>query len=303
MTRLRSSLRRAGTTWLLAGAAPLPSAPQLSAQAGPVPAEYQGTWVPARATCESPARVVITADQLTLMNATDKQAIGGIEMAGPAYWGPDYHGIEAVLITEFDGQQPVTATFNAAEKKGVAQMGFAPVQPGAPSNPQLAAYNKRITQLNLAKRFPLDNVPLKKCTGQPAATGPSICAGTPHCTEVKPFAATVTDFRTSSAGSTRVVTLNLRFQNRTDAPLVLGYVESLPADQYQLGKEYLLRLDGFTAGTPDAAGAGGAGATATASASGEGAAAAPSRATDSTVAAAVNATAGAVKAVGKLFKK
>ena len=134
-----------------------------TAQSGPVPAEWQGTWVPSKATCESAARVVITADQLTLVNGKDTQSIGGIEMAGPGYWGHDYQGIEAVLITEFDGQQPVTAVFNVGEKKGVAQVSFAPVQPGAAGNALLTAYNKRITELNLAKRFPLHEVLLKKC--------------------------------------------------------------------------------------------------------------------------------------------
>jgi hypothetical protein len=303
-----------------------------SGAAAQVPAEFQGTWVPAKATCESPARVVITTDQLTLVNGSDKQALGGIEMAGPGYWGPDYHGIMAVLITEFDGQQPVTASFNVGEKTGAAQVEFSPVMSGG--NQLQAAYNKRISQLNLAKRFPLNKVPLKKCGAEPGAAppqvkqakavpvGPSVCAGTPHCTEVKPFAATVTDFRTSTAGNTKVVTINLRFQNRTSAPLILGYVqgsgivtddrgnrymvqgqgavrgigeisnnkfdpkftlqpgeasdarvefqwtpqrgqifgttydvelavreiESLPADQYQLGKEYALKLDGFSSG-------------------------------------------------------
>jgi len=320
-----------------------------------VPAEYQGTWVPTKATCESPLKVVVSADRLTLVNGKDTEAIGGIEMAGPGYWGPDYNGIMAVLITEFEGQQPATATFNVGEKKGVAQVEFAPVQPGAASNAQLTAYNKRITQLNLAKRFlPLNKALLKKCAGQSGAAGASagaaaagqapgkptaparssVCGGTPHCTEVTPFAATVTDFRTSSAGATKVVTINMRFQNRTDAPLILGYVqgsgivtddrgnryvvsgqgslrgigeiasgrfdpkftlqpgeasdariefqwtpqrgqifgttygvelavreiESLPSDQYQLGKEYALKLDGFTAGTPVASAPPGAGA-------------------------------------------
>lgn len=302
-----------------------------------VPTEYQGTWVPTKGTCESPARVVITADKLTLINGSDKQAIGGIEMAGPSYWGPDYTGIMAVLITEFDAQQPVTATFNVGEKKGAAQVEFAPEMPGG--NPTQAAYNARIKQLSLAKRFPLNKVPLKQCAGDGGAApasarqasgkpatpaGPSVCAGVAHCTEVKAFAATVTDFRTSNAGATKLVTINLRFQNRTSEPLVLGYVqgsgivtddrgnrytvsgqgavrgigeisnrtfdpkftlqpgeasdarlefqwtpqrgqifgttyavelavreiEPLPAGQYQLGKEHLLKLDGFTAGTP-----------------------------------------------------
>jgi len=31
------------------------------------------------------------------------------------------------------------------------------------ATPQLTAYNKRITQLGLAKRFPIDKVALKRC--------------------------------------------------------------------------------------------------------------------------------------------
>ena len=68
----------------------------------------------------------------------------------------------AVLITEFSGQQPVTGTFNVGEKKGTAQMDFAPVMPGK-ATPQLTPYNSRISKLNLVKRFPLDKVLLKKC--------------------------------------------------------------------------------------------------------------------------------------------
>jgi hypothetical protein len=127
-----------------------------------VPAGFQGKWVPAKATCASPVAVLITADRLTLVNGNDREALGGIEMAGPGYFAPDYNGIMAVLITEFAGQQPLTATFNVGEKKGVAQVEFAPVMPGA-SNAQLRAYNARISKLNLAKRYPLNAVPLKKC--------------------------------------------------------------------------------------------------------------------------------------------
>ncbi len=172
--------------------------------------------------------------------------------------------------------------------------------------------------------------PARQASGKPAApAGPSVCAGIAHCTEVTPFAATVTDFRTSSAGATKVVTINMRFQNRTrrtahpglrqgsgivtddrgnryavagqgairgigeisnntfdpkftlqpgeasDAriefqwtpqrgqifgttygvELAVREIESLPAEQYQLGKEYALKLDGFTAGTPVASAA------------------------------------------------
>ena len=142
-----------------------------------VPAEFQGTWVPIKATCESPVRMLIAADRLTLVNGTDSQGFGGIEMAGPGYFQPGYRGIMAVLITEFNGHQPVTVIFNLNEKKGVAQADFSPVQPGA-TTAQGRSYNSHISKLNLARRFALDKVPLKKCAGGTAAT-PSAPAAQP----------------------------------------------------------------------------------------------------------------------------
>ena len=81
-----------------------------------------------------------------------------LEKADP----PGYRGIMPVLIAEFDAHQPATVTFNVGEKKGVAQIEFAPVMPGK-TTPMLNAYNTRISKLGLAKRFPLDKVPLKRC--------------------------------------------------------------------------------------------------------------------------------------------
>jgi hypothetical protein len=129
-----------------------------------VPAEFHGRWVPGSAKCDSPLRMQVTADRLTLANGSDSQAIGGIEMAGPGYFAPGYRGIMAVAITKFNGHQPVTATFNADEKKGAAQLELAQVAPGKP-NPQMQAYNAHIAKLNLIKRFPLDRVVMKKCPG------------------------------------------------------------------------------------------------------------------------------------------
>jgi hypothetical protein len=127
-----------------------------------VPIQHQGRWVPSKAMCDSPLAVLVTADRLTFINGKDTEALGGIEMAGSGYFAPDYRGIMAVLITEFDGQQPAMVTFNLREKKGVGQVDFAPILPGTP-NAQLTPYNARVTKLNLAKRFALDKVPLKKC--------------------------------------------------------------------------------------------------------------------------------------------
>lgn len=139
------------------------SAPSAAAAIA-VPTEFQGTWVPTKARCESPVRMVVAADQLTLVNGGEREVIGGIEMAGPGYFPPDYRGIMAVLITEFSGQQPATVTFNVGEMKGAAQVEFSPIVAGTPTA-QLKAYNARISRLNLAKRFPLDKVLLKKCAG------------------------------------------------------------------------------------------------------------------------------------------
>jgi hypothetical protein len=138
----------------------------LSASAGrnPVPATFQGAWVPAKAACDSPVRVQIAADQVTLVQGNDREALGDIEMAGPGFWGRDYRGIMAVLLTEFGGQQPATITFNVGEKLGAAQIEFSPVLKGN-ANAQMKAYNARITKLKLAKRFALDKVVLKRCGG------------------------------------------------------------------------------------------------------------------------------------------
>ncbi len=124
--------------------------------------EFHGTWVPGNGTCASPVRVQVAAQVLTLVNGSDSAALGGVEMAGPGYFPPGYRGIEAVLFAEFSGHQPAIMTFNADEKKGVARVVFAEVSPGK-GNAQLNAYNARIAKLNLAKRFPLNKLSLKKC--------------------------------------------------------------------------------------------------------------------------------------------
>ena len=144
---------------LMTVVAALPAAAQFKT----VPAEFHGKWVPVKATCESTTGMTVFADRLTLFNGKDTESIGGIEMAGPGFFPPGYRGIQAVAITEFNGQQPATATFDAGEKKGVATVEFAPIQPSSKPTPQLTAYNARISKLSLGRRFPLHNVPLKRC--------------------------------------------------------------------------------------------------------------------------------------------
>jgi hypothetical protein len=133
-----------------------------AAAAAAVPATFQGAWVPAKAACDSPLRLLVGADRLTLENRGERESLGGLEMAGSGYFPPGYSGIMAVLITEFEGQQPATMTFNVNEKKGVARIEFAPPMPGK-TTPQLTAYNARIATLALARRFPIDKAALKRC--------------------------------------------------------------------------------------------------------------------------------------------
>jgi hypothetical protein len=52
----------------------------------------------------------------------------------------------------------------------------------------------------------------------------SACAAKIHCNEMSSFIATVTDFRTSVSGRYRIVSTTIRFQNKLNRPLILGYV-------------------------------------------------------------------------------
>ncbi len=133
-----------------------------SSAAAQVPAEYTGDWVPVAATCASPARVRVEAARITLVNGADSQSFAGVEMAGPAFFGPEYRGVMAQAITEFDGDQPVQVTFNVGEKKGAAQAELSSPVAGN-VNAFGKALNARLAKLNLVKRFPLHQVPLKKC--------------------------------------------------------------------------------------------------------------------------------------------
>ncbi len=57
-----------------------------------------------------------------------------------------------------------------------------------------------------------------------AQTTQNPCAGYTACSEVTTFSATVTDFRTSAVSYYKVVSATVRFKNKTNRPLILGYV-------------------------------------------------------------------------------
>ena len=57
----------------------------------------------------------------------------------------------------------------------------------------------------------------------PLAAQTGACNGVRNCEETRAFVATITDFRTSAGGTTRVMSLTLHIQNKTSSPLTLGF--------------------------------------------------------------------------------
>ncbi len=74
----------------------------------------------------------------------------------------------------------------------------------------------------------------------PALAQTPACGTQPRCTEVASFTATVTDFRTSNNGRTKIITATVRFQNRLNRPLVLGYVDGSGVATDDQGNRYVL---------------------------------------------------------------
>ena len=134
-------------------------APPDAAAQDKVPVEFQGDWVPATATCESPARFRVTETQMTLMNGEDTETYGDLGVTY-SYFGPDYEGISVVSIPEFNSTQPFTVFFNADEQKDVTRLDIYQKIEGPP-NPQLDAIQAAAKKLS--ERFPLNRIPLKKC--------------------------------------------------------------------------------------------------------------------------------------------
>lgn len=93
-----------------------------------------------------------------------------------------------------------------------------------------------------------------------AAQAPGLCKPDEPCAEVSAFVARATDFRvTTGAAGRKLVTVTVRFQNRTDKPLVLGYVDEsgLATDdkgnRYTVSGPAAVRGIGVISGTtPDA---------------------------------------------------
>lgn len=95
---------------------------------------------------------------------------------------------------------------------------------------------------------------LALAAGLAHAAAPKSCPAA-SCAETTSFTATVTNFRTSTQGRYRVLTATVRFENRTDKPLALGYVRDSGVALDDLGNRYAVaganavRAMGEVAGT------------------------------------------------------
>ncbi|HYI97120.1 MAG TPA: hypothetical protein VEX68_26495 [Bryobacteraceae bacterium] len=74
-----------------------------------------------------------------------------------------------------------------------------------------------------------------------ATTSASACAGKRYCEESNTFAAIIRDFRSSTLpDSTRMVSATIKFLNKTNRPLLLGYIRSSGVAIDDQGNRYIL---------------------------------------------------------------
>jgi len=84
--------------------------------------------------------------------------------------------------------------------------------------------------------------PSQAQTAAPAASPAqsTFCGSQPLCYEASDFAATITDFRTSTSGGYKVIDVIVRFQNKTNQPLILGYLVNSGTALDDRGNRYIV---------------------------------------------------------------
>lgn len=68
----------------------------------------------------------------------------------------------------------------------------------------------------------------------------TFCGSQPLCYEASDFGATITDFRTSTSGGYKVIDVIIRFQNKTNQPLILGYLANSGTALDDRGNRYIV---------------------------------------------------------------
>jgi hypothetical protein len=83
--------------------------------------------------------------------------------------------------------------------------------------------------------------PTGSSTSAAPAAPTSVCGGDASCTEVSAFAMSVVEFRASLQGGWKILTTTLRFRNKLNRPLVLGYVVGSGGATDDRGNRYLVK--------------------------------------------------------------
>jgi hypothetical protein len=104
---------------------------------------FRGSWVPAKANCDSPLKVVIDARAVTFVNAAQRAEFRKLEQCFSCM-GRDVQEV-TLLTTDAMGDSPFAITMDGRKK-------------GKPTLSADLGNDKK-----LAARFPLTNVALKKC--------------------------------------------------------------------------------------------------------------------------------------------
>ena len=104
---------------------------------------FRGSWVPAKASCDSPLRLVIDANVVTFVNGAQRAEFRKLEQCFSCM----AHDVQDVtlLSTEAMGDSPFAITLDGRKK-------------GRPALSADLGNDKK-----LAARFPLGNAALKKC--------------------------------------------------------------------------------------------------------------------------------------------
>lgn len=108
---------------------------------GSVEAKFRGDWVPAKAACNSPVKLVIDANLVAFVNGSQRQEFRKLEQCFSCM-GREVQGI-TLLSTDAMGDSPWTVTMDGSKKSKVAVS---------------VALDKQ-----LAARFALGSAVLKKC--------------------------------------------------------------------------------------------------------------------------------------------
>ena len=163
----------------------------------------------AQADCTTGHITTIEGQQYTLAGIWDNSDLGG----GRTKWRGQ------------DGQ--IVSRDNATNGLAISQQ-WETLCPG-PVNPSL---------ISRAAASPARPAPQAQ---QAPRTVPSVCSGKRYCEESNSFAAIIRDFRPSSLpDSTRIVSATIKFLNKTNRPLTLGYLRTAAVAIDERGNRYTL---------------------------------------------------------------